>query len=123
MTNPTFGGFAIFGRSVRVRTLKDPSAEQINHFFGLDGAERVHGGLVGRHSFVQGVLRGLTSGDLATARLLIEGYDDGIARTLVDTLGITWTNVVFRQLDPGERIVRDNFGHYLPYRATLRHLS
>jgi len=123
MTNPSLGGFTIFGRSIRMRTVKDASAEQINHFFGLQGVERIHGGIVGRITLVQGVLAGVTDVNLIAARVLIESYDDGVARVLIDTIGIPWANVIFNQFEPGERILKDNRGHYLPYRAILRHLN
>lgn len=123
MTTPLFGGQAIFGRSVRMKTTNDPSAEQINAFFGLDGVERLHGGLQGRVTLVTGVLAANTPENLRVARETLRSRDDGVARVLVDTVGHQWAWVVFRQLDPGDRILRDSRGYYLPYRAVLRHLT
>lgn len=123
MATPTFGGSAIFGRSVSMRTINEPSAEQLNHFFGLTGTERIHGGLAGRATLAAGVLAGVDDSAILAAREGFRAFDDGTARALADTLGYGWANVVLRQFDPGERILRDARGFYLPYRAVFRHLT
>jgi hypothetical protein len=122
ITQPTFNGVAIFGRSPTVISIKEPSAEQLNHFFGLHGVERIGGGNVGRITRVTGVLYGSTSVNLLAARLLITSYDDDNAYTLIDTLGQSWPHVVMRQFDPNGRILVDSRGYYIRYTATFRHL-
>lgn len=122
MATPTFGGSAIFGYSVSMRTVNDPSDEQLNHFFGLAGSERLHGGLAGRVTMVSGVLRASNEANMLAGREAFRAYDDGVARTLTDTLGGSWASVVFRQFEPGDRVLRDSRGFYLPYRALFRHL-
>lgn len=122
---PTYGGAAIFGRSVSIHTTNDPSAEQINHFFGLSGTERLYGGLTGRVTLASGVLAAETPAGLAAIREQFRAFEtDGLARTLVDTLGVSWSWVVLHQWrQAGDKILADRRGYYIPYRATFKHLS
>lgn len=120
---PSFGGINIFGRSSRFMTSNNPSEAQVNHFFGTNGVERLHGGLTGRITMVSGVLAANSSANLAIVREAFRSYDDGIDRLLVDNLGVGWPNVVLESFEPGDRVLRDAGGFYLTYRATFRHLS
>jgi hypothetical protein len=91
----TYAGSPIFGLAVRINMVPNPSEAQFATFFGVTGRFRLHGGSRGRMFMVSGLLYGPTSGDVAAARNTILSYDDGIARTLVDVEGTSWTNVVF----------------------------
>lgn len=104
-------------------TSNNPSEEQVNKFFGLDGVERLHGGLSGRVTMVSGVLFATSAANLAILREGFRAYDDGIDRVLVDNLGVSWANVVLRSFEPSSRVLRDPGGFFLPYRATFFHLS
>jgi hypothetical protein len=112
----TYDGVNIFGRSVSISMKVNPSAAQVNEFFGVTGTQSLYGGGRGRVFLISGVLApdsGLPE-DLAAMRDLILSYDDGIGRILVDTLGGIWPAVVFRRFDPADRILP---GPALPYKA------
>jgi hypothetical protein len=114
----TYGGSAIFGLSVKCAMSKNPSAEQINAFFGVHGTQSLFGGTRGRVFMIEGVLFGTTSGNLSAAELVLLSYEDGIGRVLVDSYGRAWPSVVFRgEYSPQGRILRDFRGFYQEYKA------
>lgn len=114
------GNTAIFGFSVRMRMTLNPQAEQLNAFFGVTGMQSLFGGLRGRVFLTNGVLFGSTVGDLNAAEALLVSYIDGVARVLVDTRGRTWVGVkMMAPYEPGERVLQDARGLYLPYRVSL----
>jgi hypothetical protein len=117
-----YGGDAIFGRSVTIAMEQAPSAVQLDAFFGLSGVASLYGGGRGRAFLIEGVLVGSDAADLAAARALFLSYDDGIARDLTDTWGVTWPQVVFRQFQPQGRVMQlavAGGGLALPYRAVF----
>jgi hypothetical protein len=114
MASATYDGSNIFGQSVSVRMEINPSAAQLNEFFGVTGMQSLFGGGRGRVFLVSGVLLGGDDGTLASLRDLILTYDDGVGRVLVDTLGDAWPSVVFRRFQPGDRVLG---GWVLPYKA------
>lgn len=119
----TYGGVPIFGRSVRVSMAKNPSAEQMNSFFGVNGMQRLFGGSRGRAFFVEGVLYGVDASDLSDAELLILSYEDGIGRSLEDSYGRSWPSVVFRgEYQPQGKILQDLRGFYQEYKAIFHGL-
>jgi hypothetical protein len=115
----TYNGQAIFGYSVTMPHVVNPPAEQINAFFGVSGQQSLYGGTRGRVFEVSGLLYGADLIALNAAEDLFLSYIDGIARVLVDTRGRAWPNVICRTFQPQGRVIRDNRGYYLPYRALL----
>lgn len=91
-----YDGNAIFGAAVRCNHGPQPADQQTNAYFGVSGQQSVYGGARGRQFHIEGVLTGESLGDLAAAEQLLLSYNDGIGRTLTDTWGTNWTNVVFR---------------------------
>lgn len=119
----TFGGASIFGRAVKVSTVRDPVERQENGYSGLNGVESLSLGSRGGMTTVIGLLTGAATSDLEAAEETIRSYNDGIARTLVDSYGISWVYVVLVDYQPQGRIVRDPYrGYCRPYVARFRHL-
>ena len=52
----TLDGNSIFGTAVSVVHNPHPNAQQINHFFGIDGQQTLFGGTRGRTFIISGVL-------------------------------------------------------------------
>jgi hypothetical protein len=127
MATAYYGGYAVFGLAVKVQHTLSPSAQQVNSFFGISGSSLVYGGTRGRAFFVSGVLVAADLAALATAESTLLSYDDGIARTLTDTWGRQWPNVVFRgqyQADPsGPQYLAGSAGWGLPYKAVFHGLT
>jgi hypothetical protein len=113
-----YGGVAMFGRSVRVAMNPNPSAEQINSFFGVSGTQSLYGGGRGRVFMVEGTLFGANASALSSAELLILSYADGIGRVFTDQYGRNWPMVVFRgEYSPQGRVMFDVRGYYQDYKA------
>lgn len=111
---PTYDGVNLFGYAVKTRMIQNPSAAQINEFFGVTGTQSLYGGGRGRTFLIDGVL---TAPDYPTLQTLIGqilSYDDGIGRVFYHPVYGTWGSVVFRKFEPGERII---WGCALPYKA------
>jgi hypothetical protein len=120
----SFGGTNIFGTAVSMTTADNPRALQLNGFFGLSGLELLDGGLRGRSTQVTGLLYGDSQAALATAESLFRSFDDGIARPLVDTLGITWPYVCLASFQPQGRIRQSPGGVlFRTYKARFLHLE
>jgi hypothetical protein len=116
----TYDGVNIFGQSVKCRMVVNPSAAQIDAFFGANGQQSLFGGGRGRTFLIEGVLTATDVPTLNSMYGLILSYDDGIGRILVDSLGNTWPNVVFRRFEPAERILP---GPVLPYKVQFDGLT
>lgn len=126
MSTAYYDGNAVFGLAVRCQMVQNPSAAQINAFFGVTGTQSVFGGGRGRVFQISGVLVGSDLSTLAAAEATLLTYDDGIARTLTDTWGRNWPNVVFVNFtaDPmGPRPLAGDSGVGLPYRCSFRGLT
>lgn len=119
---PSYDGATIFGRSYSFATNKNPTAAQVNAFFGLNGVESLYGGSRGYVTLVRGVLTGSDAASLASAEETFRSYDDGIARTLVDNFGVSWPQVKLVNFSPQGRVLRDGRGFYRPYQAQFQHL-
>ncbi|WP_165251179.1 hypothetical protein [Paludisphaera soli] len=91
----TLDGQAVFGYATSFTPAFDPTAAQINAFFGVDGVQALHGGQRGFVVLVSGVLFDLTPNAAIARETILLGYRDGIARTLVDNFGTTYLDVVF----------------------------
>jgi hypothetical protein len=126
MTQPSsYAGAFIFGAAVSVVQIPKSNAQQINNFFGISGSITLYGGGRGRLFLISGVLVADDLADLNSAEALLLSYADGIARTLIDTRGRTWLNVIFRgefRPDAGGPKPTDN-GWCLPYKAVFHGLT
>jgi hypothetical protein len=112
----TYGGVAIFGYASRLVPQTNESASQKNEFFGVKGVQSLYGGGRGRTFVVRFVLVD-NHGDLASQIATIENYDDGIGRTLAETvLGRSWDHVIFKQAKQvSERILAGPVVEYEAY--------
>ena len=132
LITPSYGGALIFGAAVSIRHVPNANAQQVDQFFGVTGTVTLFGGGRGRVFLVQGVLVALEDGtdlqtisDLNALESVFLSYADGIARTLIDTRGRIWTNVIFKgefQPDPMGPKPTD-FGWCIPYRAVFHGLT
>ena len=113
----SYGGSAIFGRSVAITHVPNPSAVQYSTFFGTGGVYSLYGGSRGRTFAVRGCLYGTDFPSLQAAVDRFQSYDDGIARTLVDTIGVAWPQVVYKAFEPAGPYQYGHGGVLLPYRA------
>jgi hypothetical protein len=120
----SFGGTSIFGTAVSMVTADNPRETQLNAFFGLSGLESLDGGMRGRYTSVTGLLYGDSSAFLAAAEGTFRSFNDGIARTLVDTLGEIWANVCLVSFQPQGRIRQSPSGVFFrSYKARFLHLE
>ncbi len=120
----TFNGASIFGRAVTMVSPALPVERQENTFPGVNGVESLTMGTRGGTTEVSGLLTGATSGDLKTAEDAFRTtYNNGLAYTLVDTFGTSWTDVVLDSFSPSPRVRRDpTYGYCRAYSARFRHL-
>lgn len=123
----TLDGNSIFGTAVNVVQSPHPNAQQINHFFGIDGQQTLFGGTRGRRFIISGVLSASTLSTLNTVEATLLSYADGLTHTLVDNRGRIWPNVIFRgEYAPsptGPRPLAGGGGWCLPYRLVMEGLS
>ena len=120
----SFGGSNIFGTAVSMVTSDNPRAKQVNAFFGLSGLETLDGGLRGRVTHVSGLLYGGTPTLLAAAEGIFRSNNDGVCRTLVDTLGAIWPSVRLESFQPQGRVRRSPAGVlFRSYQARFLHLE
>ena len=124
---PTYDGNAIFGAATRMKMLLNPTAQQINAFFGVSGQQAIYGGSRGRTFMVEGLW---IEDDPATIRAsdeaLLLSYADGIARTLTDTFGASWDNVIFKaEYSHGDLVFNPNGGggYGLPFKCVFHGLT
>jgi hypothetical protein len=126
MSSPaSYGGMLLFGSAVSIVHIPNSNAQQVNHFFGISGSVTLYGGARGRLFLVSGVLTADNLTDLNSVEATLLSYADGVARSLVDTRGRTWTNVIFRgEFRPARTgpMPTDN-GLCLPYRAVFHGLT
>ena len=121
---PSYGGINIFGTAVSMSTTDNPRDTQLNAFFGLNGLESLDGGMRGRSTQVTGLLYGTSPAGLASAEALFRSFNDGIARVLVDNLGVAWSSVRLAQFQPRGRVGQSPFGVYFrSYQARFLHLE
>jgi hypothetical protein len=120
----SYGGVFIFGTAVSMNTADNPRENQLNAFFGLSGLESLDGGMRGRVTHVTGLLYGASAGFLAANEAQFRSYNDGIARTLVDTLGGIWPNVRLVSFQPQRRVRQSPYGVFFrSYQARFLHLE
>ena len=123
---PYYGGFPVFGLAVSIHHVPNANAAQVAQFFGVAGVQAMDGGGRGRVFEVQGLLTGASPAGCVSSELFLLSFADGVARTLTDTTGISWPNVVFR----GEYQRTGKFmtncsggGWLLPFRCVLHGLT
>lgn len=120
----SFGGVNVFGTAVSMSTADNPREKQLNAFFGLSGLESLDGGSRGRVTHVTGLLYGNSPASLASAEALFRSFNDGVARPLVDTLGMTWTSVRLESFRPQGRVRQSPAGMlFRSYKARFLHLE
>ena len=120
----SYGGISIFGSAVAMATADIPRESQVNSFFGVNGLETLDGGFRGRVTRVRGVLYGTSPLGLATAENSFRACHDGVTRTLVDNLGMIWTNVRLTSFQPLGRVRQSPDGtHFRAYQAQFLHLA
>jgi hypothetical protein len=120
----SFGGANIFGSAVSMTTSDNPREKQLNAYFGLSGLESLDGGSRGRVTEVAGLLFGNSPGQLAGAEAIFRSFNDGITRSLVDTLGISWNSVRMEAFQPQGRIRQSPGGVlFRAYKARFLHLE
>ncbi len=123
--NPSFGSAFIFGTACHVVHVPHPVALQKDGFFGVTGMTALFGGGRGRTFEIAGVLVGSDLPGVIAAEGSLLSYADGIARTLVDTQGRSWPNVIFEgeYQASSEGPKSTDFGWCLPYHCILRGLT
>lgn len=120
----SYGGIPIFGACVSMTTSDNPRETQVNSFFGINGLESLDGGFRGRITRVQGVLYGQSAFFLASAEGLFRSYNDGVPRTLIDNLDMTWANVRLLTFQPIGRARQAADGSFFrAYQAQFLHLA
>jgi hypothetical protein len=121
----SYGGGLIFGSAVSIVQIPNSNAQQVTSFFGVSGSLTLYGGGRGRLFLVAGVLTAASIPDLNATESLLLSYADGVARTLIDTRGRAWLNVIFRgEFRPDPRGARPtDQGWCLPYKLVLHGLS
>lgn len=125
----TLNGSNVFGLATSFEAAFDPTAAQINEFFGVDGTMSLHGGERGFVVMVSGVFFGETAADVVAAEGNLLSYRDGRPRLLVDNFLRAYPNVIFDgpYQDWGRGIKPASYGVYsgwaLPYKAVFRGLG
>jgi len=120
----SLNGVQIFGTAVKMNTASEERETQVNSYFGLSGEEHLDGGTRGDLTQVTGLHAGVDLSAFLTAQALIRSYRNGSAYTLVDTAGVSWSNVKLIRFQPtGQRYVSTNGVVFQTYSATLKHLG
>jgi hypothetical protein len=121
----SYGGLFLFGSSVVVKVVDNPTAAQVAAFFGVSGVVSLYGSLRGAAIEVKGVLIADDPSDLGSLIATIKSYRDGIGRVFVDNYGNQYNNTLMQRYMPaGERVYRVPGGGYAEqYQATLEYLG
>jgi hypothetical protein len=121
----TYNGVNIFGSAVQFQHVPNARAHQVNAFFGVNGTQVLDGGGRGRTFIIRGMLTASSLGGLGLGEGQFATFADGVARTLVDPSGRSWTNVVFKgEFVPDSRGPQPFGGGWaLPYRAVFHGLT
>ncbi len=118
-------GEPVFGYATQVRHHPHPNAQQINAFFGISGLNTLFGGQRGRTFMIQGVFAEMSLDGIVADEANLLSFADGQTHTLVDTLGRSWDNVIFRgeyQQTSDPRPAAGG-GWILPFKCTLEALT
>lgn len=120
MAVPSFGGFAIFGRSVSIVNHDSERASQVTGYAGLNGLEYLDLGHRGSLATATGVLASGSDspGDQALLESQFRSFKDGIPRALYGTAGEFIGYAVLQAFDPkGERRYGVGIGFFREYEA------
>lgn len=125
----TLNGVNVFGVATSFNASFDPTAAQINEFFGVNGTMCLHGGERGFVVMVSGVFFGDTVNDVVAMEGNLLSLRDGIPRLLADNAFRIYPNVIFdgayqaweHGIKPGW--VGPYLGWALPYKAVFRGLG
>jgi len=121
-----YDGSPIFGLSVRCVHMPQENAMQMAAFFGVNALQSIMGGTRGRIFQISGLFYGPLPIDCVTQELFLLSYADGIGRTLIDTTGVSWSNVIFsglysRQNNGQFGVLCDGSGYFcLPYSCVFK---
>jgi hypothetical protein len=91
----SYGGIPMFGLVTSFQVLSNPTAQQLDQFFGISGNVALFGGGRGRSFAISGTFEEFDIATLNADEAAIMSFADGVARTLTDTRGRAWPNVVF----------------------------
>jgi hypothetical protein len=114
MFDATFNGAEIFGTCI-CNHEDPPNANQVNHYPGTDGIERLDLGVAESYTVIHGELVAATPEDLGAACQTIRALkQNAVLGTLVDTDGVSWDDAViesFRTIGravqvPGQGLAR-----------------
>jgi hypothetical protein len=94
--NPTYGGIPMFGLVTSFQATQNPTAQQIDAFFGVEGQLGLFGGARGHVFMIAGTFEEENIETLNADEAAIETFADGVARTLTDTRGRAWPNVIYK---------------------------
>jgi len=122
----TLDGDLVFGYASNVNHNPKPNAQQMNTFFGVNGEQTLAGGTRGRTFQISGVFVGSSLEEIAAAEAGLLRYADGQTHTLVDNLGRSWQNVIFRgEYQPNAQGPRwlAGGGWCLPFRCVMEALT
>jgi hypothetical protein len=126
MSDPTYDGGFVLGTACHVVHRPLPNGEQIDAVPGISGVFRTDLGGRGRMFEVSGLFVGPDIPTVTAQEALLLSYADGVTRTLVDTYGRAWSQVVFTgdyHPDPHGITRLAGGGWCLHYRATFRGLG
>lgn len=126
MATPTLNGAAAFGAAVRMVHVPNANASMIAAFFGVQGVQSLDGGTRGRVFMVEGLMTGSNPPGVVANELALQSFANGGVYLLVDTTGIAWANVQFRnEFQPGDKFMWSPtlFAWCRPYRAVLHGLT
>lgn len=126
----TLDGNNVFGVATRFRPTFDPTAQQINEFFGVSGLQSLFGGERGFTLMISGVFFDTSPAGVINQEGLLLSYRDGIARTIVDNYGRTYPDCVFTSqyqqheigLRPAVFLPSLTYGWCLPYQCVFKGL-
>jgi hypothetical protein len=122
---PSYGGQPIFGLVTSMQSIDNPAANQADSFFGVGGTVNLFGGTRGRLFQISGVFEEEDIPGLNSDEAVIRSFIDGIARTLIDTRGRSWSFVIFKgEYQPDPMGPRPSVqGWCLPYKMVMHGLS
>jgi len=122
---PSYGGLPIFGLVTSMQAMMNPTAQQLDQFFGVSGNLALFGGTRGRVFAISGVFQEFSIPVLNADEAVVRSFADGVARPLIDTRGQLWSNVIFEgQYVPDPLGPRPtDVGWALSYHMTMRGLT
>lgn len=103
-------------------TVQAPKERQVNAYPGVDGLQLIDHGTRGAITQLRGVLAASSRSGLATLLGTFRAYHAaGGKATLVDTYGVSWTNVILVQFRPIANIYPVPGGFCTRYEAEFLH--